>query len=181
MYLQESRKVLKNGKELIIRSARKEDALAMINYMKLTAIETPFLLREPEEIEITKEQEEEYLQRVEENPNEIMLAAFLEGEHVGNCSLMAYGRKRYRHKCGIAIALYQKYCGRGIGRAMLDTVLKIAKESDYEQALLEVVASNEAAIHLYESLGFETYGTEPNAMKYKDGTYADLQMMMRKL
>ena len=64
---------------------------------------------------------------------------------------------------------------------MLQTVLDVAKMLGYEQAELEVVASNEAAIQLYKSIGFEIYGTFPDNMKYKDGTYVDTYWMMKKL
>ena len=46
---------------------------------------------------------------------------------------------------------------------------------------LEVVVDNQRAIHLYESLGFQTYGKLPDNVKYLDGTYADVYWMMRKL
>ena len=85
------------------------------------------------------------------------------------------------HRCGLAVALYQKYCGLGIGKIMLQTVLDAAKECGYEQAELEVVSTNERAIRLYESLGFEKYGTLTHSMKYQDDSYADDCLMMRKL
>ncbi len=62
---------------------------------------------------------------------------------------------------------------------MLQAVLETAKTSGYEQAELEVVTTNEPAIRLYESLGFEIYGKFLRNMKYKDGTYADTYRMMK--
>lgn len=81
--------------------------------------------------------------------------------------------ERYAHRCSVAIALYQKYCGLGIGREMLKTVLTMAKQCGYEQAELEVVSTNTPAIRLYESLGFEIWGTQPHSVRYRDGSYAD--------
>ena len=91
------------------------------------------------------------------------------------------GYRRYRHRCDVAIALYQEYCGRGIGKMMLETVLKTAKEAGYEQAELEVIADNKNAIALYEKTGFTKYGRFPDNMKYKSGKYADAYWMMKKL
>lgn len=71
------------------------------------------------------------------------------------------GYKRYRHRCEIAIALYKKYCGLGIGKSMLETVLDVAEKMGYEQAELEVIACNKTAIALYKKLGFKIYGTFP--------------------
>ena len=111
-----------------------------------------------------------------------MLIATIDGKHIGNCSLRSLGDfKRYAHRCEVAIALYQEFCGIGIGSQMLKTVLNVAKKSGYEQAELEVVSSNTPAIALYENLGFQKYGTLPNNMKYADGTYASTDWMMKKL
>lgn len=64
---------------------------------------------------------------------------------------------------------------------MLCEALMYAKEMEYEQAELEVIATNERAIKLYEEMGFKKYGTFPDSMKYKDGTYVDAYWMMMKL
>jgi ribosomal protein S18 acetylase RimI-like enzyme len=64
---------------------------------------------------------------------------------------------------------------------MLQTVLEIAKSCGYEQAELEVIATNEPAIYLYKSFGFEIYGRFPRNMKYMDGTYVDTYWMMKVL
>jgi ribosomal protein S18 acetylase RimI-like enzyme len=64
---------------------------------------------------------------------------------------------------------------------MLETILEVARKLGYEQAELEVIAGNDQAIALYEKLGFRKYGTFPDNMKYKDGSYADAYWMMKKL
>lgn len=183
MMIFESRKVIdKTGQEVILRNAEKRDAQDLIHYLKMTTAETPYLIREPDEVTLSVEYEEAFIQNMVESERELMLIATVDGKHVGNCSLMSIGSfKRYRHRCEIAIALYQEYCGRGIGRIMMETVMKAAKELGYEQAELEVIADNKGAIALYEKLGFETYGCFPDNMKYEDGTYVDAKWMMKKL
>lgn len=172
----------KKGRDVLLRSAKEKDAEALIDYMKITAAETPFLLREPDEISLTIEQEQAFIKAKKNSENELLLIAETGGRHIGNASLMsAVGFKRYRHRCEIAIALYQEYCGLGIGKAMLEMVLDIAKKAGYEQAELEVIANNKPAIALYEKLGFQKYGTFPDNMKYADGSYVDAYWMMKKL
>lgn len=173
---------LKDGRTCILRNARREDAADLITYLKVTSGETPYLIREPEEITLTIEQQEAFLQSKLEEPEELMLIAIVDGKHVGNCSLSSLGNyKRYAHRCSVAIALYQEYCGVGLGRKMLGTVLEVAKACGYEQAELEVIKGNERAIGLYKSLGFEITGTYPNNVKYKDGSYADAYVMVKML
>ncbi len=172
----------KLGREVILRNAEVSDASALIDYLKITTAETPYLIREPEEVTITAEQEVRFIENKIEDEKELLLIATIDGKHIGNCSLMSIAPfKRYAHRCEVAIALYQEYCGCGIGKMMMQTVLDVAKELGYEQAELEVISDNKGAIELYKKLGFEKYGTFPNNMKYSDGTYADAEWMMKKI
>lgn len=50
-----------------------------------------------------------------------------------------------------------------------------------EQIELEVAASNQRAVALYQKLGVKIFGTLPDNMKYKDGTYEAAYWMMKKL
>ena len=172
----------KIGRTVILRNARTEDSADLIKYLRTTSAETPYLIREPEEITITEEKEKQFIQAKIDAERELMLVAFIDGKHIGNCSLMSIAPyKRYSHRCDVAIALYKEYCGCGIGKAMLQTVLDVAKSVGYEQAELEVMAENKDAIAMYEKLGFEKFGTFPDNMKYADGSYMDAYWMMRKL
>lgn len=171
-----------NHKKIIFRSAREDDAGQLMAYLKETSQETPFLIREPEEINISLQQERNFLKEKEKDPRELLLLAIEDGNHMGSCAISSLGTfARYAHRCSISIALYQKYCGRGIGRKMMEAALEAAKGMGYEQAELEVAASNYLAIALYKSLGFSKYGVFPDNMKYKDGTYEDAFWMMKKL
>ena len=169
-----------NGHELLLRNPREEDAELLIQSLKDRSGETRFLVMEPEEIALTIEEECEFINRQNESDSNIMILAFLDGEFVGNCSLNGFGASRYKHRVSFAIALYQKYVGMGIGTILTEKAIQVAKEKGFEQMELEVVASNERAIGLYKKMGFEIYGTLPNNMKYKDGTYADTYWMMKK-
>lgn len=170
----------KIGRSIILRSAELADAEVLLEYMKITSGETPFLIREPDEVNLTMEQERGFIEERIKSERELMLIATIDGKHIGNCSLMSIGTyKRYSHRCEIAIALYKDYCGYGIGELMMRTVLSIAKSLGYEQAELEVISNNKNAITLYQKLGFQKYGHFPQNMKYADGTYADADWMMK--
>jgi len=170
-----------NGHELVLRNATEEDAEMLIEYLKTTNGETRFLIKEPEEITLTIEQEKAFIKHQNEAEGNIMLLGFLDGQFVGNCALNEFGRFRFRHRVSLGIALYQKFTGMGIGKVMLEIAIGLAKEMGYEQLELEVVTDNERAIALYKKMGFEICGTTPNAMKYKDDTYADEHKMVKML
>lgn len=178
-----SRKVLlKNGKECIMRSPQAKDAENLITYMKKTAEESTFLLRYPEEVTTTVEDEIYFIRGINESPDSFMMLAEVDGRLAGNCSVSALGsRIRMKHRCNIAIALYEEFCSQGIGKVMMERLLEEAKNIGFEQAELEVVARNERAIALYQKLGFEQVGYIPRAMKHKDGSYDELIMMVKAL
>lgn len=172
----------RNGQEIELRNAVPSDAAVLTDYLRITAGETPFLIREPDEGIPSDTEEREFLQRRLDAERELLLLAFVNGQHAGNCALMQVGAyKRYAHRCEIAIALYQAYCGMGIGRIMLEAVLETAKETGYEQAELEVMADNRNALALYRSLGFQSCGTVPHCVKYSDGIYGEAFRMIRYL
>ena len=82
---------------------------ALIQYLKVTSAETPYLIREPEEITLTHEQEVTFINSSITSERSAMLIATIDGKHIGNCSLQSLGNfKRYAHRCEIAIALYKK-------------------------------------------------------------------------
>ncbi|HKM34446.1 MAG TPA: GNAT family protein [Lachnospiraceae bacterium] len=170
-----------NEHELLLRNAKEEDAEMLLEYLKTTCGETRFLVKEPEEITLTLDDERQFINNQNSSKNNLMLLGFLDGEYVGNCSFMGMSPCRYQHRVSMGIALYQKYTGIGIGIAMIEKLFAIAKETGIEQIELEVVADNERAISLYKKMGFEIYGTFPNNMKYKDGTYNNAYWMMKQL
>lgn len=170
-----------NGHELILRNAREDEAEMLRTYFKTVCGESRFLIKEPEEVNLTLEEEQAFIRRQNESDRHLMLLGFLDGDYVGNCSFNGNASSRFRHRATVGIALYQKYAGLGIGKIMLEKLIEVAKETGFEQLELEVVADNQRAIALYTKMGFRIYGTYPRNMKYKDGTYADAYWMMRAL
>ncbi len=172
----------KLGRDLVIRNAELEDAEALIKYLQVTAAESKNLIREPEEIKVTLEMEEGFIQKFIDEEGILMLVAMVDGEHAGNCTLLDMGpHLRYKHRCGLAIALYKEFQGAGIANILMESIIEVAKEVGYEQMELEVVSDNTAAIALYEKYGFKKYGVLPHRMKYSDGSYADADWMMKEL
>jgi RimJ/RimL family protein N-acetyltransferase len=112
------------------------------------------------------------------------LGAYVNGTLGGVVSFTRDGatRQKLRHK-GILFRMYVSpaYRGRGIARALIEAVIARARLlPDMEQINLTVVSSNPTARALYEKLGFVTFGTEPNAIKWK-GRYFDEQQMVLRL
>lgn len=171
---------LKDGRICTLRSVEIRDAESMIEYLQMVSSETPFLLRNGDEVTYTVEAEEELLENKRNNPREIMMVAQVEGIIAGNCGIESIGSlRRVYHRCGFAIALKKDYWNLGIGSAMMDYAFYLAKNMGYEQVELEVVEGNTRAKNLYERFGFREIGKNLRALKYDDGSYRDEYKMVK--
>jgi ribosomal protein S18 acetylase RimI-like enzyme len=90
------------------------------------------------------------------------------------------GRKTH-HKgriWGVYVAPEER--GAGLARRMLETLLKrVSTFSGLEQVLLSVAATQAAALHVYESLGFERWGCEPRGLRIGDQYIDEHYMILR--
>lgn len=116
-------------------------------------------------------------------PNDPVLSAVADipgGEKViGNAVLRLTEKARLRHTASVALIVHAGYQNMGVGRALLSQLLEIAdKWLMLVRVDLEVEANNAAAIHLYESLGFQIEGRLKYAFM-KDGRYEDLLVMAK--
>ena len=109
MVLNEEKHYL-NGKEIIFRSAKEEEADMLIGYLKTVTGETRFLMCESDEVKYTTESEIEFIKEHNESEKGLIMLAFVDGEHAGNCSFLTVGSsRRNKHRASLGIALYQKY------------------------------------------------------------------------
>lgn len=175
------RLTLKDGREAVLRVAEPEDAEAMVRYLRDTAEETEFVLRYPEECHWTLEQERTLLQNFKDNPNSLMLCCFVGSELAGNCNLQFFPQMKCRHRASVAIALYKAFWGQGIGSAMFEAMIAVARERGVEQIELEYIDGNARGRALYEKMGFVRVGEHPDAIKLRDGSYRSLVFMIKKL
>lgn len=171
---------LKDGRNCILRPTHPDDAAEMIAYLKTISEETRFVLRNPDEVSYTLEQEQEILGRLLEDNSSVMMLAVVDGNVAGNCSINGMGdKRRILHRCGMAIALKKEFWNLGIGTAMISYLTELATQIGFEQMELEVVADNERGKKLYEKSGFIETGKRLRALKYDDGTYADECVMIK--
>ena len=92
--------------------------------------------------------------------------AFDNGELCAMVGLERETRIKNRHKAtliGMYVAPEQN--GRGLGRALVDEVLREAKSAGIEMLVLTVTEGNSRAAQLYERAGFRSFGVEPRDIK----------------
>lgn len=76
-----------------------------------------------------------------------------------------------------SIAVTDAFRQRGIGEKIIRAGLRLARERGCLQAYLEVRRGNQAALHLYEKLGFGVDGIRP---RYYEDNHEDAVLMSLK-
>lgn len=174
---------LKDGRKALIRNPKEEDIEGMLNYLRVSAGETEFILRYPEECsKYTYDGEKKLFADWEASENDLALVCLVDGEVAGNCQLRRNTNMKTRHRAGIGIALMKKYWNQGIGTRFFEEMIAAAKAMDgVTQLELDFIEGNTRARALYEKMGFRIYAMRPNAIKLKDGRLLNEYMMIKEL
>ncbi len=106
------------------------------------------------------------------------LVAVFDGKIVGNAGLRRFEGRR-QHVGSIGMGVHDAYTGRGIGNALLGTLLDCAdKWLNIRRVELTVYADNVAAIALYKRFGFIEEGRLMD-FAFRAGSYVDALTMAR--
>jgi ribosomal protein S18 acetylase RimI-like enzyme len=86
-------------------------------------------------------------------------------------------RAKNRHKATV-VGMYvaPEVAGQGLGRALLAALLEHARREGLGSLVLTVTEGNEAALRLYQAVGFRPFGTEPDAIRVDGRSYAKIHM-----
>ena len=182
MVINEIEYTLRNGEKTVIRSPGAEDIPGMLDYLYLTASETEYVLRYPEECRrYTPESEKALIDRMNGSDNEAMLICVAGGQVAACCQIGWNNRIKTGHRAAIGIAVIRKYWGQGIGSRLMQELIRIARENkEIIQIELDYIEGNTRARRLYEKFGFTVTGVKPNAIQLKDGTLLnEYSMVMR--
>ena len=102
-----------------------------------------------------------------------------DGTVIGVVGLKVRPQLRMRHTADVGIFVHTDWQGKGVGTALMQTVLDLADNwLMLVRVELDAFPDNAAAIHLYEKLGFEREGMLRKAA-IRNGRYEDLVMMSR--
>lgn len=174
---------MKDGRKALIRSPREEDIQGMLDYLVISAGETDFLLRYPEECSgYTYENEKQLFERMNASEDSAMLVCLVDGKIAGNCQIDFSVKLKTRHRASVAIALLSEYWNQGIGTRLFEEMIKIAQGREgVLQLELDFIEGNSRARHLYEKMGFRISGVRSNAIRLKDGTLLNEYMMIRRM
>ncbi len=86
-----------------------------------------------------------------------------------------------RHVADVRIFLSKEFRRRGLGVAMLRTVIDVARKLGLQQLVAEVVADQVKTITAFQSLGFELRATYPDYFMFPDGETQDVAILILRL
>lgn len=124
--------------------------------------------------------QELWRQRCLERPENLrVLVACVAGDLVGSASLMIQPSPRRRHVGEIGLSVHDAWQRRGVGSALLGSLLELADRwLNLARIELTVFTDNSAAVALYEKFGFRAEG-RLQRYAFRDGEYADVFAMAR--
>ncbi|WP_455675595.1 N-acetyltransferase family protein [Pradoshia sp.] len=162
-----------------IRLLNKTDA-PLYRALRLSSLKT-----NPDAFGSTYEKEvnysiETFKERLEPTVDKFVLGAFNDkGSLVGIVTFMRESGLKTNHKGNVFGMYVAPECrGHGVGKLLLTELIRRAKNVDgLEQINLAVVSDNISAMRLYKSVGFQVYGVEKRALKFK-GHYFDEDLMV---
>lgn len=111
---------------------------------------------------------------------EKLWGAFVDGAMAGMVGLSRETRAKNRHKAAL-VGLYvaDEFTGRGLGRALVQTVLRDARACGIELVILTVTDGNRSACTLYENAGFTAFGVEPDAIRVDGVSFGKQHMFLQ--
>ena len=173
---------LKNNKICILRNADLNDSEKMIDFLKITSEESPYMIRYSEEINISVEDEKKFLENKIKSPDEIILLAIVDNKIAASIGLnLISPYLKFRHRKEIGICVKKDFQNLGIASVLMQEIISLAKNTNTEQIELEVSNENKIALKLYKKFGFKIYGERKNSYKFKDNSYNNMYLMILEL
>lgn len=155
-----------------IRNARPEDAPLLAAAERAIARVPGMLASRPDEI--VDDAVRRMIVELAERGRGIFLVAEREGTIVGHAFLEALALAVTSHVVRLTLAVHEGHQGQGVGRALMNELLRWARSNPrVEKVELQVRSSNERALGLYRSLGFVEEGRKTRRLKIGPDAYID--------
>lgn len=170
----------KNGKLITLRPPTLDDVQITLNYInELVEEKAMIALDQLQDLEKQTKYINSSVQEIADK-NKIQFLAFDQDVLAANAEIRK-GSLKETHLGSLGISVAKDYRGEGVGKFMIQHLLKTAKtELDVSTVKLEVLAINQPAIGLYQKLGFTEYGRLPNGVNHY-GNIADKIFMYKNL
>ncbi len=125
--------------------------------------------------------EEQRAWQAERSGARAVVVAEDDGELCGFASLSPWrDRPAYATTVEDSVYVHRAHQGKGVGRALLDELLRTATAHGFHACMARIVGGHEASVALHRRCGFESVGTE-RVVGRKFGRWLDVVLMERLL
>jgi len=167
--------ISKKGRKIEIREIQEKDYVGLRNFINSLVKENTYILKN---LPIDKEGELNYVRKCLEEierRKRVHLVAVYRNKIIGAAEIR---RKRFKEKhVGVlGISIRKNYRNEGIGKILMNEVIKRSKKLGIKLIILDVFKINKPAIALYKKLGFKKYAELPKALKHKGMYISALSM-----
>ena len=170
---------LKNAKEVKIRSAEISDAENLLKTIKKYIVDSEFIPKLFDEIKLTIQQEEDWINSFIQKENSLLLIAEYESEIIGNIDITGSSRVIMQHTGVIGMGMLTEWRNSGLGTQLMKHSINWAKENPILELLwLQVYCENELGVSLYRKMNFKENGIIKNYFKLNGKYYDNLTMSL---
>lgn len=162
-----------------IRSAIHGDASYLSEVRLQIDGETENMDRESGEAFIDQAGFEDIIKSDSEHPKTIFLVVEVEDRIVGFSRCVGNDLMRTKHRVEFGVCILKEYWGYGMGKNLLKETIAWADSTGIKKINLNVLETNETALELYRSIGFEIEGVLKNDKLLSDGNYYNTIVMGR--
>jgi RimJ/RimL family protein N-acetyltransferase len=162
---------------VLVRRAAPGDAAALVELARSIGAEPEGWLIADGEWRSTGE-ERRYLRAVRRHPHAAVFVAECEEGIVGRLSVSRDPHPASEHVADLGVMVARSHRRRGIGLALMQAAEEWAREAGVRKLELHVFPYNEAALRLYERLGYEREGLRRQHFR-RGPTYVDAILMAK--
>jgi len=176
-----------SGKKVTLRVIRWEDLDGLLSFINSLVKEkqrdSRSGLYSGFDTKVTREEEARWLAQtlVEIEGGEVINAiAETGGKIIANGEVTRGRYKDTRHHGHMGLTMISGYRGQGIGRVIIETLVRESRRAGLRTLEVEFLAENDAARRAYQKGGFKQAGIIPHKI-FRDGKYFNGLIMAREL
>lgn len=160
-----------------IRKAVYGDAEQLIKVIR-NVEESGYMLFDPGERKVAPESFAKFIEATNQNEKSGIFLAEDKNRIVGYIFVQNEKLNRISHRAYIVMGIHSDSRGQGIGKALFTHVMDWAKGVNLHRLDLTVIAKNDAAVALYQKMGFEIEGVKRHSLLI-DNEYVDEYYMSK--
>ncbi|WP_254901265.1 GNAT family N-acetyltransferase [Tuberibacillus sp. Marseille-P3662] len=154
---------------MVIREMTVDDADRFLKLELALDQETTFMLYEPEERQMTVQDQQKKIENLMNQEHTTALTAEdSEGQLIGFAVVMGNQLNRIRHRASIVVGVLQAHSGQGIGSKLLEAGEEWAQDRGITRLELTVMGHNRRALGLYDKMGYKIEGMRKKAILMND-------------